>query len=151
MVLSMCFFFIFIEVKTNNIFKQFHSIWLPLSAIPLRQHLPCHLWLSINLYVTGCLDCTVGEFYVSIPTEPFLFQDKVQILNAKLRKYLIRPDGDSVLRFELQLCLIIALSFRCRRWRFGFVNGQVTLAWSSGLHTQELYMRPRVLAGRENS
>ena len=27
----------------------------------------------------------------------------------------------------LQICLIIALSFRCRRWRFGFVNGQVSL------------------------
>ena len=25
----------------------------------------------------------------------------------------------------LRICLIIALSFRCRRWRFGFVNGQV--------------------------
>ena len=25
----------------------------------------------------------------------------------------------------LQICLIIALSFSCRRWRFGFVNGQV--------------------------
>ena len=27
----------------------------------------------------------------------------------------------------LQICLIIALSFRCRHWRFGFVNGQVSL------------------------
>ena len=33
----------------------------------------------------------------------------------------------------LQICLIIALSFRCRRWRFGFVNGQVWLAWSIAL------------------
>ena len=30
----------------------------------------------------------------------------------------------------LQICLIIALSFRCRHWRFGFVNGQVSLACS---------------------
>ena len=44
----------------------------------------------------------------------------------------------------LQICLIIALSFRCRRWRLGFVNGQVSLAWSIALHTQELYTRPRV-------
>ena len=28
----------------------------------------------------------------------------------------------------LQICLIIALSIRCRHWRFGFVNGQVLLA-----------------------
>ena len=48
----------------------------------------------------------------------------------------------------LQICLIIALSFRWRRWRFGFVNGQVSLAWSIALRTQELYTRPRVLEER---
>ena len=48
----------------------------------------------------------------------------------------------------LQICLIIALSFRCRCWRFGFVNGQVPLAWSIVLHTQELYTRPHVLKER---
>ena len=48
----------------------------------------------------------------------------------------------------LQTCLIIALSFRCRCWRFGFVNGQVLLAWSIVLHTQELYTWPRVLKER---
>ena len=30
----------------------------------------------------------------------------------------------------LQVSLIIALSFHCRCWRFGFVNGQVSLTWS---------------------
>ena len=39
----------------------------------------------------------------------------------------------------LQICLIIALSIRCRHWRFGFVNGQVLLAWSIALYTQHLY------------
>ena len=48
----------------------------------------------------------------------------------------------------LQICLIIALSFRCRGWRLGFVNGQVSLAWSIVLCTQELYTRPRVLKER---
>ena len=48
----------------------------------------------------------------------------------------------------LQICLIIALSFCCRCWRFGFVNGQVSLAWSIALHTQELYTQPRVLKER---
>ena len=48
----------------------------------------------------------------------------------------------------LQICLIIALSFCCRRWRFGFVNGQVSLAWSIALRTQELYTRPHVLKER---
>ena len=48
----------------------------------------------------------------------------------------------------LQICLIIALSFRCRRWGLGFVNGQVSLAWSIALCTQELYTLPRVLKER---
>ena len=48
----------------------------------------------------------------------------------------------------LQISLIIALSFRCRRWRFGFVNGQVSLTWRIALRTQELYIRPRVLKER---
>ena len=48
----------------------------------------------------------------------------------------------------LQICLIIALSFHCRRWRFGFVNGQVSLAWSIALRTQELYIWSRVLKER---
>ena len=39
----------------------------------------------------------------------------------------------------LQICLIIALSFCCRCWRFGFVSRQVSLAWSIALRTQELY------------
>ena len=47
-----------------------------------------------------------------------------------------------------QICLVIALSFCCRHWRFGFVNGQVSLAWSIALRTQELYTRPRVLKER---
>ena len=45
----------------------------------------------------------------------------------------------------LQICLIIALSFRCRCWRFSFVYGQVSLAWSIALSTQELYEWPHVL------
>ena len=49
----------------------------------------------------------------------------------------------------LQICLIIALSFHCRCWRFGFVNGQVSLAWSIALRTQELYTRVLKERGRE--
>ena len=61
---------------------------LPLSAIPLRQLLPSHLGpprptLSINLYVKGCLDCTVGAFHMSIPAEPSLFQYEVQVFNSE--------------------------------------------------------------------
>ena len=48
----------------------------------------------------------------------------------------------------LQICLSIALSFRCRRWRQGFVTGQVSLAWSIALRTHVLYTRPCVLKER---
>ena len=48
----------------------------------------------------------------------------------------------------LQICLIIAQYFRCRRWRFCFVKGQVSLAWSIALCTQGLYTQPRVLKER---
>ena len=48
----------------------------------------------------------------------------------------------------LQICLIIALSFCSRHWRFGFVNGQVSLAWIIALCTQELYTWPSVLKER---
>ena len=48
----------------------------------------------------------------------------------------------------LQICLIIAVSFRCRRWSLRFVNGQVSLAWSIALRTHELYTWPRVLKER---
>ena len=36
----------------------------------------------------------------------------------------------------LQTCRIIVLSFCCRCWRFGFINGRVSLAWSIALHTR---------------
>ena len=43
---------------------------LPLSVHPLCQLLPCHLGpprptLSINLYVTCCIDCTIGVFHIA--------------------------------------------------------------------------------------
>ena len=53
----------------------------------------------------------------------------------------------------LQICLIIALSFHCRRWRLGFVNNQVSLAWSIALRTQAVHMAKcleRKVAEREN-
>ena len=60
---------------------------LPLSAIPLCQlqsHLaPPRPILSINLYVIGCLDCTLVAFHMSIPAEPSLLQDEIQVFNAK--------------------------------------------------------------------
>ena len=125
------------------------SCELPLSAIPLCQLLPSHLgpprpMLSINLYVKGCLDCTVGEFHMFIPAEPSLFQYEVQVFNSKLKDLMVAVSCD----LTLQICFVIALSFRCRRWRQGFVTGQVSLAWSIALRTHILYTWPCVLKER---
>ena len=57
--------------------------------------------LYIILYVTGWLYCTVGALHVSIAAEPSLLQDEVQVLNAKLHKKLIWPDGNNVLRLDI--------------------------------------------------
>ena len=54
----------------------------------------------------------------------------------------------------LQICLIIALSFRCRCWRFGFVNGQVLTGMehcaplTRAVHVATCLERE--VAGREN-
>ena len=113
---------------------------LPLSAIPLYQLFPCHLGpprhtLSISLYVKGCLDCTIGAFHVH----------SISLLSLRSRFSMPSHTRSSLglvvtmsYGLTLQICLIIALSFHCRRWRFGFVNGQVSLAWSIALRTQDL-------------
>ena len=120
---------------------------LPLSAIPLCQLLPCHFGpprptLSINLYVKGCLDCTTGAFHMSIPSKSS--QSSMPSRTSRSLDLVVTMSSG----LTLQICLIIALSFCCRRWRFGFVNGQVSLAWSIALRTQELYTWPRVLKER---
>ena len=113
---------------------------LSLSTIPLCQLLPCHLGpprstLSINLYVPGCLDCTIGVSTCS-------YQGSLLSFRMRSRSSIPRCASSSLdlmvtisCRLALQICLINSLSFCCRCWRFGFVNGQVSLAWSIALHT----------------
>ena len=48
----------------------------------------------------------------------------------------------------LQICLIIALSFRCRCKKQDFVTCQVSLRWIIALRTHKLYARPHVLKER---
>ena len=154
---------------------------LTFSAIPLCQLLLCHVgpprpMLSINLYVKGCLDCTIGAFHMSIQIKPSLLQipshassslDLVVtmsccltlqiclIITLSFRCSHASSSLDLVVTMSccltLQICLIITLSFHFRHLRFGFVNGQVSLAWSIALYTQELYKcLEREVAGREN-
>ena len=78
---------------------------------------------------------------LTAPLEPSLLQNEAKILNAKPMDLVVTM----FCGLTLQICLIIALSLHCRCWRFGFVNGQVALAWSNALCTQKLYTLPRVL------
>ena len=72
---------------------------------------------------------------MSIQAVPSLLQNKVQILNANLRKKLIRPGGDNVLPLDIadlsDHCPVILL----QNLEVGFVNGQVSLALSIAFHT----------------
>ena len=110
---------------------------LPLSAITLYQLLPCHLgppMLSINLYVTG--RWSIPHVHISKAFSPQC--QAVQVAHWTW----------------WWQCLVV---WHCRFvWslpyhsaedvgRFCFVNGQVSLAWSIVLDTQELYTQPYVL------
>ena len=88
---------------------------LPLSAIPLCQLFPCHLGpprptLSINLYVKGCLDCTsVPHVHTIGVFSPSEWGPDPQCQAAQVAHWTWWCG------LTLQICLIIALSFRCRR------------------------------------
>ena len=96
---------------------------LPLSAVPHCQLFPCQLGpprptFSINQYVKGCLDCTIGAFHMSIPSE----SSSLRMRSRSSMPNCTSSSLDLVVTMScgltLQICLIIALSFRCRCWRF---------------------------------
>ena len=128
---------------------------LSFSAIPLCQLLPCHLGpprlstLSFNLYVTGCLDCTNGVFPLLIHTSGAFsslgWGPDPQCQAVQVARCIWW--WQCLVAWHCR-CLIIALSFHCRCWRFSFVSGQVSMAQSIVLHTQELYTWPCVLKDR---
>ena len=125
---------------------------LPLSAIPLCQLFPCHLGpprptLSINL----------SKAILTAPLERSTCPYHLSLLFFRMRSRSSMPSRTSSslnlvvtmsCGLTLQIGLIIALSFHSSRWRFGFVNGQVSLEWSIALRTQELYTQPHVLKER---
>ena len=127
---------------------------LPLSAIPLCQQLLCYLGpprptLSISLYVKGCLDCTIGAFHMSYQRSLLSFRMSSRFSMPSHTKSLLDLVVTTSCGLTLQICLIIALSFRCRCWRFGFVNGQVSLAWSRRLQSGTLVIRLQAQWWRE--
>ena len=120
---------------------------LPLSAIPLCQLLP-----------GPCFPSTcMSKAFLNAPLERSTYPYQQSLLSFRMRSRSSMPSRASSsldlvvtmsCRLTFKICLIIVLSFGCKLWRFGFVNGQVSLVWSIVLHTQELYMQPCVLKER---
>ena len=117
---------------------------LPLSAIPLCQLFPCHLGPLGPRFPSACMSKAV----LTAPLERSTCPYHRSFLSFRMRSRSSIPNHtssslDLVVTMScgltLQICLIIALSFRCRRWRFGFVNGQVSLAWSIALRTRAVH------------
>ena len=122
---------------------------LPLSAIPLCQLFACHLGPPRSF----CMSKAV----LTAPLERSTCPYHRSLLSFRMRSRSSMPSCTSssldlvvTMSFglTLQICLIITLPFHCRCWKFGFVSGQVSLAWSIALCTQELYTWPRVLKER---
>ena len=126
---------------------------LPLSAVPLCQLFSCHLgpphWrfpstCMSKAVLTAPLERSTCPYHRSLPSFRMRSRSSMpSCTSSSLDQVVTMSCG-----LTLQICLTIALPFRCRRWRFGFVNGQVSLTWSIALRTQELYTRPRVLKER---
>ena len=125
---------------------------LPLSAIPLSCF---HVILGLPgpHFPSTCMSKAV----LTAPLERSTCPYHRSLLSFRMRSRSSMPSRTSSsldlvvtmsCSLTLQICLIIALSFRCRHWRFGFDNGQVSLAWSIALRTRELYTWPRVLKER---
>ena len=123
---------------------------LLLTAVSLRQFLPCKLGPpcpppAINLYITCCSDCTTRTLHMPKPAKPTLSHNEVEVLKLKLCQKLLGLTMATSSSLILQICLIMALSLHCKRCRFVLGSGQVSLAWSMALRTQELYTWSHVL------
>ena len=133
-----------VSLSWGSIAESFHS----LRSLSVRPR------ISFNLYVQGCLDCTVGAFHVSIPAEPSLFQYEVQVFNAEPCKELSGPDGGSVLWFNIadqsDHCSVILLQMLeaglC--WWPSFTGMEHCTLHTQAVHTATCLKRK--LVGREN-
>ena len=132
---------------------------LPLSAIPLCQLLPSHLWpgrgprfpliCMSKAVLTAPLECSTCPYQRSLLSFSMRSRSSMQSRASSSVDLMVAVSCG----LTLQICLIIALSFRCRRWRQGLATGQVSLAWSIALRTRAVHMATcleRKVAGREN-
>ena len=126
---------------------------LPLSAIPIscfhdNLGLPGFCFSSTCMskaVLTAPLECSTCPYQRSLLSFRMRFRSSIPSHVSSSMDLMVTISCS----LTLQICLIIALSFRCRScWRFGFVNGQVSLAWSIALCTQELYTWPHLLEER---
>ena len=100
-----------------------------LEAVVLHEFLPCHLgplWPPpfINLCITCSSDCTTRTLHTSKWVKPSLSKNEVNVLKLKFFKYLawsytVVATNSGLI---MQICLIMALSLRCR---FILVNDNV--------------------------
>ena len=86
---------------------------------------------------------------MSIPAEPSLLQNEVQILNAKLHKKLIGPGGDNVLQSDIvdrsDHCPVISLQM-LEVWLCEWPS-LIGMEYCAP-HTRAVHMRPHVLKER---
>ena len=131
-------------------FMRVNGREFPLSAILFCQLLPCHLGpprptLSINLYVKACWlhHSNIRHVHTRGAFSPSEWDPDPQCQATQVAHWI-----------WWWQCLA---TWHCRSiWSLpvislqilGFVNGQVSLAWSIALRTQELYRRPCFLKER---
>ena len=129
---------------------------LPLSAIPLCQLFQVNLGLAGPCFPLTCM----SEAVLTAPLERSTCPYQRSLLSFSMRSRSSMPSRASssvdlmvavFCGLTLQICLIIALSFRCRRWRQGFVTGQVSLAWSIALRIGILKKKNCYLLTQGNS
>ena len=118
---------------------------LPLTAVPLCQLPPCALGppcppLAVYLHIICCSDCTTWTRHMPKPAKPPLsLKTRPKPSSWSLASSSPDPTLATSSGLILQIRLIMALPLRCKGCRFVLVSGQVSLARSMALRTQELY------------
>ena len=137
-----------VSLSSGSIAESFHSLRsLSVSCFHVILGLPSPrfpLACMSKAVLTAPLECSTCQYQRSLLSFSMRSRSSIPSRASSSVDRTVAVSCGST----LQICLIIALSFHCRRWRQGFVTGQVSLAWSIALHTHELYTRPRVFKER---
>ena len=116
--------------------KSFHSLqYLSVSCVPVILGLPGPRFPSTCMWkavLTAPLELSTCPYHRSLLSFRMRSRSSMPSYASSSLDLVVTMSWG----LTLQICLIIALIFLCRRWRFGFVNDQVSLAWSIALCTQ---------------